>query len=35
LISSTLFQRVAFMLGNNGIPSTYAVSATSTMLVNN
>ena len=35
LFSSTLFQRVASALGNHGIPSTYAVAGSSTMLVNN
>lgn len=35
LFSSTLFQRVAFALGNKSVPATYSVVGSSTMLINN
>jgi len=35
LFTSTLFQKVASALGNTGVPSTYSVVGSSTMLINN
>jgi Flp pilus assembly protein TadG len=35
LFTSGLFQKVGYMFGNKGIPSTYSVSGSSTMLINN
>jgi Flp pilus assembly protein TadG len=35
LFTSNLFSKVGYMFGNKGIPSTYAVSGSSTMLINN
>ena len=35
LFSSALFQKAAWALGNKGVPATFAVAGSSTMLVNN